>query len=456
MKDNIIQAPFHGNTVPLAELCREITDCSHSTPKWTKSGKIVIRNFNIKNGRLLLDNLSYTDEETFIERTQRSKPEPGDLIITREAPMGEVCIIPEGIECCLGQRMVLIKPDKVKVDPKYLLYALQSTFVQKQIQKSDKTGSIVSNLRIPVLKDLQVPVFDSTTNHMIGSFLDNLISKIELNNKINQELEGIAKLLYEYWFVQFNFPISEEQAQTLGIPDLKGKPYKSIGGLMVYNKQLKREIPAGWEVDNILKISVLQGGGTPRTGDKNFWGGDIPFFTPTDAEKEAFILNTAVNITDFGLKNSSTRLFPKGTIFITARGSVGNIMIAGRQMAMNQSCYAFTACSEIGYPFLYFGVNALVKYLKAKSSGSVFKSIVANDIKQTLMVIPPVSLIHSYSLIVKPLFERILINLKQNKQLDKLREWLLPMLMNGQIEVGGYGLKHNLNLASEQEPICKA
>jgi type I restriction enzyme S subunit len=225
-----------------------ITDCHHSTPKWTLSGKIVIRNFNIKKGKLNLNDLSFTNDETYNERIKRKKPEAGDLIITREAPMGEVCIIPEGLECCLGQRMVLLKPNKKNITGKYLLYALQSEFVQIQILKSDKTGSIVSNLRIPALEELNIPVFDFISENKIGSLLNDIDSKIELNNRINAELEAMAKTLYDYWFVQFDFP------------DKNDKPYKTSGGNMVWNEELKREIPEGWEVKFLRNEIEIQRG----------------------------------------------------------------------------------------------------------------------------------------------------------------------------------------------------
>ena len=157
--------------------------------------------------------------------------------------MGEVCIIPDGLECCLGQRMVLLKPNKKRVLGSYLLYALQSEFVQTQIQKSDKTGSIVSNLRIPVLEQLNIPVFDTFTQEKIGSILQNIDSKIEINNRINALLEEMAKTIYDFWFVQFDFP------------DKNGKPYKTSGGKMVWNEELKREIPEGWEVLDLQKIA---------------------------------------------------------------------------------------------------------------------------------------------------------------------------------------------------------
>lgn len=104
-------------SVRLSELCEAIVDCPHSTPAWTDSGVVVLRNQNIRNGRLDLSEPSYTDERHFAERTRRAVPRQGDLVITREAPMGEVCMIPPGLRCCLGQRMVLLRPDRDRVDP---------------------------------------------------------------------------------------------------------------------------------------------------------------------------------------------------------------------------------------------------------------------------------------------------------------------------------------------------
>lgn len=141
----------------LDELCVQITDCPHSTPQWLSSGKLVLRNFNIHNGRIDLSNVSYTDDETFFARNKRATPIPGDIVMSREAPMGEVAIIPNGFECCLGQRMVLLHPDATVCNGKFLMYSLLSPFVQKQIKRSDTTGSVVSNLCIPDLCALEIP-----------------------------------------------------------------------------------------------------------------------------------------------------------------------------------------------------------------------------------------------------------------------------------------------------------
>ena len=178
---------------PLSDFCISITDCPHSTPKWTTSGKLVIRNQYIKNGRLDLTNPSFTDVKNFNARRKRAKPLPGDIIITREAPMGDVCIIPAGIDCCLGQRMVLLKYNKEKCDNRYLLYTLTSKTVQAQIRWSEGTGTTMSNLRIPHLENLKIPNIPLFEQRAIGATLASLDDKITNNTKINRHLECICR-----------------------------------------------------------------------------------------------------------------------------------------------------------------------------------------------------------------------------------------------------------------------
>ena len=140
----------------IGALCAAVLDCHHSTPVWTTSGSVVIRNQNIRDGKLDFSQPSFTDEIHFAERTRRAVPSFGDLVITREAPMGLVCMIPEGLKCCLGQRMVLLRPNHDAAETEYLLYALLSEAVQRSISVAGGTGSTVSNLRIPVLKGLEI------------------------------------------------------------------------------------------------------------------------------------------------------------------------------------------------------------------------------------------------------------------------------------------------------------
>lgn len=301
----------------------------------------------------------------------------------------------------------------------YIYYLLKNLKLNEY-----KTGSGVPTMNRNHLHPLKIKAFtDSKYQQSIAAVLSALDKKIALNKQINARLEEMAKTLYDYWFVQFDFP------------DASGKPYKSSGGEMVFDETLKREIPKGWKSGNILNIANLLGGGTPSKSSPEYWNGNIPFFTPTDCDNSIFILDTADRITDAGLCNSSTRLFKKHSIFITARGSVGRSSINAVPMAMNQSCYAFQAKENVSYTFLFFLIRELIMILEVKATGSVFNSIVSSDIETTNLVISNKDLIMKFGEYCEPLFNQIETNLKQNHQLTQLRDFLLPMLMNGQISV---------------------
>lgn len=170
----------------LVDLCSDVLDCPHSTPEWLSSGVRVIRNFNIKDGALDFTNGFFVDEETYELRVRRGAPEAGDIVISREAPMGVAALVPNGLKCCLGQRLVLLKVDRSKCDPRYLLFALMSDYVQTQFRRADTTGSTVSNLTIPDLKEIRIPIVEGQVE--AGELLDLIQSSILLNKKINDNL----------------------------------------------------------------------------------------------------------------------------------------------------------------------------------------------------------------------------------------------------------------------------
>lgn len=328
---------------------------------------------------------------------------------------------------------VLTAKDGFDLD--YVYFALK--LLLKRL-KQRAQGSQTKFLTIGLLRNLEFQTRSFTEQQNIARVLIAIDAKIELNNRVNEELEGMAKLLYDYWFVQFDFPITADQAAAMRKPKLEGKPYRASGGKMTYDEPLKREIPEGWKGRNILAISDIGGGATPSKKAPEFWGGDVPFFTPTDAKSEPFCLDTEDHLSQLGLRNNAARLYPKGTLFITARGSVGKAMITSKEMAMSQSCYALSPHDGVGSAFLYFHTLSLMNYLHAKSSGSVFDSIVTNDIKFTPAVEPAPQQLAAFNIIVEPMFESILTHQEQNQELTQLRDWLLPMLMNGQVTVGGF------------------
>lgn len=355
----------------------------------------------------------------------------GDYILVAEdgenlkSQKNDICAYVEG-QFWVNNHAHIIKANG-KNDTKYIFYKLNQVNFRNYV-----TGSAQPKLTKDNLNSIVLHIHEPKDQQRIAKVLSTLDAKIELNNRINAELEAMAKTLYDYWFVQFNFPFDFAQ----GKPAANGKPYKSSGGKMVYNPTLKREIPEGWEANNVLKVTYLLGGGTPTKMNSEYWNGEIPFFTPSDSDSKIYSLKTEDYITQEGLKNSSTKLFPKNTVFITARGSVGRLALNAVPMAMNQSCYALQAKEGISYSYLFFLTKELIHHLEVKASGSVFNSIVSNDIEYTNLAIPvSTEVIKVYAKVAEQLFKKIEINIIENNQLEQLRDWLLPMLMNGQVTV---------------------
>ena len=344
-----------------------------------------------------------------------------DIMIGRYGP--PIFQILRGLEGAYNVALMKAVP-KSNVLNDYLYYIIKQKDIFEYVDKlSARTGG-QTGVDLDSLNEYPVLLPNKSYQQKVLGILKGIDDKIVINNRINAELEAIAKTIYDYWFVQFDFP------------NKNGKPYKASGGKMVWSEELKREIPEGWEVTNILKIGELLGGGTPKTSIASYWDGGIPFFTPSDSTNDFFVVGTEKNITQEGLASCSSDLFEPGNIFITARGTVGKVSIAGRNMAMNQSCYAVAPRKNINTPFLHQCCVNLVHYLKAKGSGSVFDAIVSNDIKLTSISIPPLVLVGKYGNLVSSMYGKMLNSVNENQKLSELRDWLLPMLMNGQVKVG--------------------
>ena len=346
----------HWSKSSLKSLTSRIGDGIHGTPKYVeRSNYPFINGNNLRRGFIevfpetkRVSKIEY--EKYFIEFDQNT------LFLSINGTLGSLAKY-RGELVILGKSAAYIKCSAINID--FLYYYLQLPGVQQHMWNV-ATGSTIKNLSLEAIRNLQIPTPSEDEQQKIAAVLSALDAKIDCNNRINAELEAMAKTLYDYWFVQFDFPFDFAQ----GRPDENGKPYKSSGGTMVYNPTLKRDIPAGWEDSNILAVAYLLGGGTPTKKKSEYWNGAIPFFTPTDADGTIFKFATADYITEEGLKKSSTKLFEKNTVFITARGSVGKLVLVGVDMAMNQSCYALRAKPGISHTYLFFLTKELIHHLE--------------------------------------------------------------------------------------------
>lgn len=180
-------------------------------------------------------------------------------------------------------------------------------------------------------------------------------------------------------------------------------------------------------------VQVL-GGGTPKTGKTEFWNGSIPFFTPKDA-LDTYVLSTEKSLSEAGLSKCNSRLYPTNTVFVTARGTVGKLALAGCPMAMNQSCYALLGNDGYGQYWVYHLTQNVLESLKHKASGAVFDAIVTRDFESEIVPAPTTEKIHSFEEKVAPFYDAILNNSNENARLTALRDILLPRLMSGELSV---------------------
>jgi type I restriction enzyme, S subunit len=424
---------------PLEELCVEVIDCPHSTPVWMDKGVIVLRSSNIRNGRLDLSNPSYTDEHHYQERSKRATIRAGDLVITREAPMGEVCLIPENLKCCLGQRMVMLRPDQNRCHGKYLLYAIQSKRVQNQIQSHEGTGSTVSNLRIPSLKKLSIPSPDVETQKVIANILGTLDDKIELNRKTNETLEAMAKALFKSWFVDFDPVRAKAEGRPTGLP-------AEISNLFpdTFEDSELGEIPSGWSVQPLGNLCHKIGSGqTPRGGKDVYKGGAFALIRSQNIYNQGFSINGLVHIDDEqALQLSNVEVFPDDVLInITGDSVARSCPVPGSVLParVNQHVSIIrTNKSVLVSSFVrFFLVEDFVQsnLLMLASGGATRNALTKGMLGLLRVVLPSMGAQTAFDSIAKLVLDKHSSNQNQNLLLSSLRDSLLPKLISGEIRI---------------------
>ena len=420
----------------LESLCEEIVDCPHSTPKWTDSGEVVIRNQNIRRGRLDLSTTSYTDEENYQKRSRRIELRPNDLIITREAPMGEVCIVPEGLRCCLGQRMVALRTDSKKIIPRYLLFALQGRDVQHQIGFNEGTGSTVSNMRIPVLKGLDIPVPDLSNQKAIAHILGTLDDKIELNQKMNQTLEEIAKAIFKSWFVDFDPVRAKAEGRPTGLPP-------EISNLFpdeLVDSEIG-EIPKGWEVTSLGDVceQVTKGTTPTSVGGKFSEDGTILFVKVESVSEGGQLLPSKFakidEETDSLLKRSQLR---EGDVLLSIAGTIGRSTIMPKRFlpANTNQALAILRCSgKEDFVLQTLRSDHIQQNFHSKIVQAVQANLSLGEIKATQCVLPPLDVHDRLIDMIRKIREANEIRNQETSILAELRDTLLPKLISGELRI---------------------
>jgi type I restriction enzyme S subunit len=299
--------------------------------------------------------------------------------------------------------------------PKYLYYTLK-TFDLASLN----VGSAVPSLTTEVLNDVLVSVPDIDTQTAIAEILSSLDDKIELNNKINQELENLAQTLFKQWFIDFEFPNENRE------------PYKSAGGEMVDSEL--GEIPMGWRVRSLYEIAQINLGGTPSRSKREYWNGDIPWVN-SGAINENYILKPTEFISEVGLKKSSTKLITKYSTLIAITGAtLGQVSYSLIDACYNQSVISLTSENNIN-EFIHLLIISIIPELIKHQTGGAQQHINKGNVESFKVKYPNENLLIEFKSLITDLYCRNEINIRENQELNNLRDTLLPKLISGELEV---------------------
>jgi len=388
------------------------------TLKYEEDYAIMVRTLNFEANNFA-SNLIYINEKEY-NFLSKSKVYENDILMNKIANAGSVYVMPKHNKpTSLAMNLFLIRFNNL-LNQKYMYYLMKTN---EAYIKNFANGTSTLTITKESVKNLKFQVPSLLIQNKIASILSNLDKKIELNNQINQKLESMAKTLYDYWFVQFDFP------------DADGKPYKSSGGKMVYSEELKREIPEGWEIKELAQIeNNIVTGKTPSTKVREYYNGDVPFISIGDIRGNMYIVETENTLTELGAESQRKKYIPKNSICVSCIASIGLIGFATKDSQTNQQINSVVCNNFENRYFLYFALNDYFRFSGVKT-GNTFANMNKQDFSEILVIYPSKDTLEKFSTILKSSMEKVLNNSLENQKLTQLRDWLLPMLMNGQVGV---------------------
>lgn len=380
-----------------------IVDCEHKTAPKAPPGEefgYSVGTRSIRGGQIDFDSCKRVSKSTFASWSQRAVPAAGDLILAREAPVGQVGYVDGRRPVCLGQRTVLIRPGE-RANGRFLHYLLLAPAAQGWMSEKS-AGSTVEHLNVADIRRLP---------------LGDLPSVAE-----QRRIAGVLGALDD---------LAMADRQLVGV--LGDMAAASFEELMSGAREAGRYREVAF-ADTVR----IWSGGTPKTSVAGYWDGNIPWFSVVDApaEGEIWVRTTARNTTAVGVRNSATQVLPARTVILSARGTVGRIAMTSRPMAMNQSCYGLTSNSGRAGYFTYFSTRSLVRILKQHAHGSVFSTITRSNFAGVMIDLPEPDLVEVFESQVGPIMEGMLELLEEIADLQKVRDELLPLLMSGRVRVG--------------------
>ena len=408
-----------------------LIDYRGRTPKKSAKGIPTLSAKSVKMGYIDYNQCYYISKEEYDSFMVRGFPQKGDILFTTEAPLGVVAKLDRD-DVAVAQRLLTLRGKKGVLDNDFLLYYLQSSEGQQRIM-AKQSGSTVMGIRQEEFRKINILIPSYEEQKKIASVLSALDEKIALNKKMNKKLEAMAKRLYDYWFVQYDFP------------DKNGHPYKTTGGPMTYNPTLKREIPEGWEVKKVSDYAdLITKGTTPSTLGFDFQDVGINFVKVECIENGQIRQENLMHISEEAHDAMKRSQLHGNDILVTIAGRLGSAAIVSEHILpanTNQAVALIRMKKEYGhlvnYIYRVISSSSMQKRLQGSNAQSIQKNLtlpILGDIE--FVQDSNCEIIKRFNEITKPIFLRQQENIQEISRLTALRDKLLPLLMNGQVMVG--------------------
>lgn len=386
--------------VPITELLSFIVDNRGKTVPTANDGWKLIATNCVTNNTLfpVYEKVRYLTQETY-ETWFRAHPMPGDILFVNKGTPGRVCMVPDPVDFCIAQDMIALRADDKKIYNKYLFAVLRSREIQQQIYNTN-VGDVIPHFKKQFMDQLLIPVPDRKIQEKIGNLYYQLSYKVELNKKINENLEQQAQAYFNELFVVNADP--------------------------------------NWPECTLSDIGSVVAGGTPSKSKPEYYADQgIAWLTPKDlsVDKSKFISHGENDISELGFSKSSTKKMPAGTVLFSSRAPIGYIAIAQNELTTNQGFKSVIPNKNIGTSYVYFLLKNLLPAIEGMASGSTFKEISGAGMKSVPTVMPDVDTIQLFNNFCEPIFKEQEVLEAENRRLSALRDLLLPKLMSGEIDI---------------------
>lgn len=414
--------------VTLGEILDLVIDYRGKTQKklggdWSNSGYRVLSAKNIKTGEIVQENAIRFVDEVLYKKWMKEEVNRGDIFITSEAPFGEIYYWDTEEKIVLGQRLFGLRIGKHYCS-KYVYYYMTSTMFKAELD-SRATGTTVVGLRQPELLKCKIKIPPRLEEQkIIAAVLSGLDDKIELNNRINKNLEKMAQAIFKRWFVDFEFP------------DENGNPYKSSGGEMVESEL--GEIPKGWRVEKVSEGFDISIGKTPPRKEPQWFTKDtrdVKWVSISDMGKSGlYIFDTGEYLTNEAIKKHNIKIVPSDTVILSFKLTIGRVAITSHSMTTNEAIAHFLTTDDTLKEFIYFYLKNF-NFSSLGNTSSIATAVNSKVIKQMPILIPNTLIIHNFHHIASDLMLKIKNNQEEILCLINIRDSLLPKLMLGEIRV---------------------